>query len=89
MGGSSNSSLAAGGGGAGAGRPANTAGKGGDGGGGSGVSGGTNCACSNIDGITNTGGGGNHITQFSGGLTYTFPAAGKGGSGILVIRNAR
>ena len=35
------------------------------------------------------GGGGNHITQFSGGLTYTFPAAGKGGSGILVIRNAR
>ena len=91
MGGSSNSSLAAGGGGAGAGRPANTAGKGGDGGGGSGVSGGTNCAGSNIDGITNTGGGGggNHITQFSGGLTYTFPAAGKGGSGILVIRNAR
>ena len=89
MGGSSNSSLAAGGGGAGAGRPANTAGKGGDGGGGSGVSGGTNCACSNIDGITNTGGGGNHITQFSGGLTYTFPAAGKGGSGILVIRNTR
>ena len=74
MGGSSNSSLAAGG-----------------GGGGSGVSGGTNCAGSNIDGITNTGGGGggNHITQFSGGLTYTFPAAGKGGSGILVIRNAR
>ena len=89
MGGSSNSSLAAGGGGAGAGRPANTAGKGGDGGGGSGVSGGTNCACSNIDGITNTGGGENHITQFSGGLTYTFPAAGKDGSGILVIRNAR
>ena len=34
-------------------------------------------------------GGENHITQFSGGLTYTFPAAGKDGSGILVIRNAR
>lgn len=83
-------SITAHGGSAGAGRPANTAGKGGDGGG-SGVSGGTNCAGSNIDGITNTGGGGggNHITQFSGGLTYTFPAAGKGGSGILVIRNAR
>ena len=64
-------------------------GESGAGGGGSGVSGGTNCACSNIDGITNTGGGENHITQFSGGLTYTFPAAGKDGSGILVIRNAR
>ena len=43
----------------------------------------------NTAGKGGDGGGGNHITQFSGGLTYTFPAAGKDGSGILVIRNAR
>ena len=42
----------------------------------------------NTAGKGGDGGGGNHITQFSGGLTYTFPAAGNGGSGILVIRNA-
>lgn len=89
--GETNGVLYAGGGGAGAGKTANTAGKGGDGGGGSGVSGGANCAGSSIDGTANTGGGGggNHVTQFSGGFSYNFPAAGKGGSGILVIRNAR
>ena len=43
----------------------------------------------NTAGKGGDGGGGNHITQFSGGFTYTFPAAGKDESGILVIRNAR
>lgn len=83
--------LYAGGGGAGAGRTVYSAGTGGEGGGGSGVSGGTNCAGSAIDGTANTGGGGggNHCTQFSGGISYNFPAAGKGGSGILIIRNHR